>query len=290
MENNEISVNGSGVVVNGSDAVITKAGSYYLEGTLTDGSIEVAASDSSDVYVILDGAHITNQDGPALLLSSGNCRVTSRTGTKNELADAAASTLAAAVYAEVPVTFTGTGSLSIDGNYRYGIYAEKGVTVNEGTIKIESDQDGISAESLNANGGQITIVAGGDGVYTSKDLIVNGADLVALSSTADSAGGILADGDFVIKSGMVFATGADTDSPHGDNKLAYVKADVDAVDGDSISVNVKNTSVSLVKCELDLLGTGKIEDVLFSSADVSEGVYYDVKVAGVTKATVAAKK
>ena len=51
--------------VDGSTITITAGGTYVVSGALTDGEIVVAA-DGADVHLVLNGASITNADGPAI--------------------------------------------------------------------------------------------------------------------------------------------------------------------------------------------------------------------------------
>ena len=70
---------------------ITAAGTYVISGTLTAGSITVAAGEEDKVQLVLSGVDLTNPDGPALYIKSADkVFLTLADGTENTLSDGAA--------------------------------------------------------------------------------------------------------------------------------------------------------------------------------------------------------
>ena len=62
----EIKADGEGASIEGSTVTITAAGTYRINGTLSDGQIVVDAGDEAVVQLILDNADITNTAGAAI--------------------------------------------------------------------------------------------------------------------------------------------------------------------------------------------------------------------------------
>ena len=59
-------VSGEGAAVESATVTITAAGTYVVTGELTAGSLVVNAGDADKVQIVLDGASIRNETGPAL--------------------------------------------------------------------------------------------------------------------------------------------------------------------------------------------------------------------------------
>ena len=83
-----ITVDGSGVTADGANVTVTAAGTYLISGTLTSGSITVAAGEEDKVQLVLSGVDLTNPDGPALYVKSADkVFLTLAEGTDNTLSD-----------------------------------------------------------------------------------------------------------------------------------------------------------------------------------------------------------
>ena len=165
------------VSVDGSTITITASGTYVVSGTLTDGEIVVAA-DGADVHLILNGASITNADGPAIdVRDAGSAVLVLARGSDNALADGAAyadtgeDAATAALFSSDTLTLTGTGSLSVTGAYKDGISSKNGLAVTGSpTITVNAADDGLRGKDwLLIDGGTLTVTAGGDGLKSSED-------------------------------------------------------------------------------------------------------------------------
>lgn len=172
------SVSGSGASVDGSTVTISDAGTYVLSGSLTDGEILVTASDTSKVQIVLNGASITDQDGPAIDIESGDkVFITLATGTTNSLSDGSSYSLAdgedepdATIFSKSDLTINGEGSLTIDGNYKDAVHSKDDLVITGGDITIDATDDALSGKDcVKIDGGTIDIVAGGDGIKSSND-------------------------------------------------------------------------------------------------------------------------
>ena len=165
------------VSVDGSTITITASGTYVVSGALTDGEIVVAADDA-DVHLVLNGASITNADGPAIdVRDAGSAVLVLARGSDNALADGAAyadtgeDAATAALFSSDTLTITGTGSLSVTGAHRDGVSSKNGLAVTGSpTITVNAADDGLRGKDwLLIDGGTLTVTAGGDGLKSSED-------------------------------------------------------------------------------------------------------------------------
>ena len=77
------SVDGSGTTVDGSTVTISSEGTYIISGELSSGQIIVDASDDAKVQLVLAGATIHNENGPAIYAKNADkCFVTLADGTQ----------------------------------------------------------------------------------------------------------------------------------------------------------------------------------------------------------------
>lgn len=160
------------VEVDGSKVTITGAGTYVLSGTLNDGQIVVDTDDKDSVRLVLNGAEITCSDSSAIWVKNGETIITLADGTENTLTDGSEYTTdseddepKAAVYAKDDLTFNGTGSLTVNGNYKNGIQCKDALKFVSGTYTITAVNNGlVGKDSVSVKDGTYTITSGGDGI------------------------------------------------------------------------------------------------------------------------------
>lgn len=171
-------VSGEGAAVEGATVTITAAGTYAVTGELTAGSLVVNAGGQDKVQIVLSGASIRNEAGPALNIQQADkVFVTLADGTQNTLADGASYELAegedepnAALYSKADLTINGTGALSVEGNYRHGVNSKDDLVVTGGAITVVAKEDGLRGKDcVKVADGSFAITAGGDGVKSSND-------------------------------------------------------------------------------------------------------------------------
>lgn len=158
---------------------INAAGTYVVTGSLDQGQIVVEADKDADkVQVVLAGASVRNESGPALYVKSADkVFVTLADGTRNVLADGASYELAegedepnGAVFSKGDLTFNGTGSLAVEGSYRHGIVSKDDLVVAGGTYEVTAAEDGLRGrDCVKVADGDITVTAGGDAVKSNND-------------------------------------------------------------------------------------------------------------------------
>lgn len=171
-------VSGEGAAVEGSMVIITAAGTYVVSGELTAGSLTVNAGDADKVQIVLSGASIRNEAGPALNIQQADkVFVTLAAGSQNTLADGASYMLAegedepnAALYSKADLTINGTGALTVEGNYRHGVNSKDDLVVTGGTLTVTAKEDGLRGKDcVKVADGSFAITAGGDGVKSNND-------------------------------------------------------------------------------------------------------------------------
>lgn len=174
------SVQGAGAQTSAAGVVISSAGTYIVSGELTDGQLMVDAGDDDKVQLVLAGATIHNEDGPAIYVRNADkCFVTLDAGTENSLSDGSSYTLEddsdepyATLFSRCDLTLNGSGTLTVDG----------------GIVNVASCNEGYEAEKVYVNGGDTHIVASDDGVNASAADLSDDADADAVSSTLPNGG------------------------------------------------------------------------------------------------------
>ena len=218
--------NGSGVSINNATVTISKEGCYLISGELEDGQIIVDAGDSDKVQLVLDNASIHCSTGSAILVrNADNVKVTLAADSENELSDGTEyqtdnDNPDAALFSKDDLVINGSGSLTVQGNYKHGIAgnddlvitggrltvnslshalrSKDSVAILDGTFVLTSQKDGIQASNtedstkgwVQIDGGNFTIQSSGDGIQAETNLSIY-------------------DGSFTITSGGGAVNGAD---------------------------------------------------------------------------------
>ena len=171
LSDNNTTVDGSGVKVDGNIITINTSGTYSISGTLSDGQIIVNNSKEEKTYIILDGVDITCENSsPIQVLSSDETVISLADDSKNKISDGKTYSESennpdAAIFSKEDLTFIGNGSLEVSGNYDKGIVSKNDLVIESGTISVKSVADAIKGkDSVIIRGGNISIDAGGDGI------------------------------------------------------------------------------------------------------------------------------
>ena len=231
------------------DYTITTAGVYVFTGTLPDGSIVVNAGEEDKVQIVLSNASITNSDGPAIYaVAADKVFVTAEENTVNTLSDGSTYAVDAfgnnpdgAIFARCDLTINGTGSLAVNGNYKFGIVGKDDVVVTNVSLDVTSVSDGIvGKDSVSIGSGTISIVAGGDGIVsensedaTAGSVLIDGGTITIQTggSGADSAKGVKALAALVINGGDI-TIDAEDDALHSTTSVAITNGTLRLSSGD----------------------------------------------------------
>ncbi len=179
LEGTAIQVSGSNVTVEGTTATITAAGVYRLSGSLDDGQIVVETEDEGTVELILDNATITNSTSAPIFVSRAETVVivlanassnTVTDGANYVFTDAETGEPDAAIFSKSDLVISGSGSLTVNANYKNGIASKDSLTIENGVITVNAAADGIKGkDSVTILDGTLTIVSGSDGIQSTND-------------------------------------------------------------------------------------------------------------------------
>ena len=170
---------GKGVEVDGSTVTITKAGTYVISGSLTDGQLVVDA-DGEKVQLVLSGASIStssstalyvrNADKVFLTLADGTTNTISASGEDVETDD---HNLDGAVWSHDDLTVNGSGTLAVSSACGHGIVSKDDLTLVSGAVSVTAAVDALQAKGdLAVGGGTWTLSAGDDGMHSDADLVI----------------------------------------------------------------------------------------------------------------------
>ncbi len=179
LEGNSIAVSGAGAVANGRTLTIAEAGRYTLSGTLNDGQIIVSASNQDVVELVLNGVGITSaSSAPIYIKNAEKVTLVLADGSQNTVTDSDSYILEepgsdepnAAIFSQDDLTIKGSGALTVNANYRHGIFSKDDLKINGGTLTVNSLVDGLKGrDSITIKDGVITLNAGGDGMQSTND-------------------------------------------------------------------------------------------------------------------------
>ena len=250
---------GSGYSISGTALKITAPGVYTVTGSCADGSITVGKA-VEDVTLLLtdltlastETAPLTcNKNSSVLLGISGTVTLKDSEDPDNE--DSSDATVADAfegaaikVKSGASLSIYGTGTLTADGSAckngvkggagasivfadpdltailkaaNNGLACDDTLTIEGGNITIIADGDGIkaspddgdtdSAGILEINGGTITVTAGDEGIQTDGGIIITDGSLDITSDTGD---GVKSESDITIDNGTIKISARGTDT------------------------------------------------------------------------------
>ena len=204
-------ISGNGAYTNDGNVVITNGGCYVVSGTLTDGYLSVDAYDSSKVWILLDGVTINCSDDACIrvdqadkvfLTLSDNSQNTLTSGSSYS-DEALSDGTDGAIFAHDDLTINGSGSLTVNAEYRHGIAANDDLVITGGTITVTAAADAVHAnDSIRIKEASITLEAGDDGIVTSNEVengylymesgsltIKSGDDAIHTTGAIDLCGG-----------------------------------------------------------------------------------------------------
>lgn len=170
-------VRGTGVTCDGTHVTISRGGSYTLTGSCADGSVTVAPAQKEEVTLILSGLDLTSASySPLCAEGAEKLTVILADGTQNSLTDGASYSADstdetdAALFTDSDLILSGSGELTVRGNYACGIKSKDALEVLGGVYNITSASHAlVGRDTVTVSGGDFRISAGGDGVKTTND-------------------------------------------------------------------------------------------------------------------------
>lgn len=149
----KIEVSGTGATSTGGVLTISDEGTYVITGALTDGQIVVDASDTDKIQIVLNGVSIKNEvNAPIYIKSADKVFITLQENTINTLIDGAEyvqtdeKNVDGVIYSRADLTFNGTGTLNITGNYKHGIISKDDLVITGGVYNITAVKDALNGK------------------------------------------------------------------------------------------------------------------------------------------------
>ena len=186
-----------------------------------------------------------------------------------------------AIHADSTIEITG-GDIDITTCYE-GIEGPD-ISIDDATISIVSDNDGISGSSddgssavVSISGGTVTIDAGTDGIQSEAELNISGGTVDITTGGGNSASlgsdvsakGLKADGDIVVTAGTITIDSAD-DAIHADDTVTISGGDITITSGDD-GIHAEN-SIAIDGGEIDI--TKSYEGIESIVVTVSDGTIH----------------
>lgn len=127
---------------------------YILSGEFNEYTVVVAIDDTSKIQLVLNNCSIKNEQGPALYIKSADkVFVTLADNSKNYFSDGSEyeykdgdTTVDGAVFSRADLTFNGTGTLKVNGNYKQGIVSKDDIVIGGGVYDIVAVKKGLNGK------------------------------------------------------------------------------------------------------------------------------------------------
>ncbi len=204
-------VEGNYAEVDGSRITITHSGTFYVDGTLDDGQINVniadEAADPETVKIFLNNANITGKSAPAILVTNAeNTSLNIVDGTVNSISDgdtayAGDSLGAAVIEAKDDITVkggtVGDGILNITANTQDGLVCNNDIKFTGGTVNITTLNSTDKTDAVKGktsvtvkDSAVLNIDAEGDGLKSSKGSVTISGGTTEIKAGNDAVQGV----------------------------------------------------------------------------------------------------
>ncbi|HNX44905.1 MAG TPA: carbohydrate-binding domain-containing protein [Bacteroidales bacterium] len=239
-----VSVEGQHVTVNSTSE--TQDINYSLSGTTQNGMFKIYSDKRFNL--LLNGVSITNQDGPAInVQSKKKTSVELIAGTTNYVTDGATYAPPAingngeeedqkgTFFSEAKLVFSGTGSLTIEGNgsEQHALCSDDLIQVDGGNITVtKAVVDGIHGkDGIEITGGAVNVTASGDAIDGDEACILISGGTVTTNNTQADVKGISCDSTLTISGGTLDLTIS------GDQSKAIQSNQAMTLSGGSITIH-----------------------------------------------------
>ncbi|MBQ9657816.1 MAG: carbohydrate-binding domain-containing protein [Clostridia bacterium] len=217
LSDEKISVEGSGVTNNGNTIVINSAGTYYITGSISDGTIQINAGKEDEVQLVLDNASITSKTtAPINGIKAKKLTITLADNSENTITDSSNYTEFTdeeskepdgAIFTKTDLVINGSGNLTVNANYEDGIVSKDGLKIINCNINVNSQDDAIRGKDYVAiNGANLNITSKEDAIKSKNDsdeelgyIVIDDAN-ITINAGDD---GIHAEHKIVINSGEI---------------------------------------------------------------------------------------
>lgn len=259
---------------------------YVLKGSTTNGSLKVYSENKFKLS--LAGVSILNPKGAAInIQSSKRAFIVCADGTTNTLSDGSSYTsvtsgedMKACLFSEGQLVFSGSGLLTVTGNYKHAIASDEYVRMRSGcNITVTSAvKDGIHTnESVIIGGGILDISSAGDAIQCEKGGITISGGFVKVSTTEDKAHGLKSCLDVNMSGGALQAqvSGAASKGISCDGNLTILGGKITVFTSQTaLYENNDLSSCAGIKCDGNMMVSGG-EIALQSTGGAGKGINCD---------------
>lgn len=275
---------------------ITDAGTYVFSGTATDAQIAVAAEDSDNVRVVLNGVDITCRTAAAIqVYTAADPRTEGEYGVTIEIAAGSENVVNgshtkkindddikhdAAISSNISLGFEGTGNLTVNGDnegieVKYGHLTFNGgnVTINSHDDPLNGSEDGVAVVTINDGYIYSSVTSDpqyeGDGLDSNGYIKINGGTAINLAHPYSMDSGIDSDMGSYINGGTVIGAGNMYDPIQEDSQQLYMMLQFAESTDDLLVVTDENDKPVFA---YDF--PHSYTYIAFSTPELKEGIYH----------------
>ncbi|WKY46573.1 carbohydrate-binding domain-containing protein [Eubacteriaceae bacterium ES3] len=264
LNGSSISVSGNGATADGSTLTIGSEGVYILSGTLNDGQIIIDAADTDKIQIVLNGVDISSSSfAPIYVKSADKVFITLSENTENTLTDGSSYTqiddnnVDGVIFSKADLTINGTGSLTINSNYKNGIVSKDDLVITGGNFQITTVNNALSGkDAVKIADGTFSISApNGKGIKSqnedddTKGYVYIAGGNVDISSSyegIEAVAIVIADGNINIVSSDDGLNGATENSGNSGNPGGEMGADSNvyiSISGGTLNINASGDGI-----------------------------------------------
>ncbi len=255
--------------------VISFGGTHTLKGNI---ECPVIIDTTEDVTLVLSNATLKSTDSPAIYIVNANQTEIQLVGASTITDATSYSSLyidtKGALFSEDSLVFSGSGSLTVTGNYKHAIACDDDIIIKGGNITVNSAiTDGIHVnDEFRMNEGKLTVKsAGSDAIQSEQLVLINGGtmDISATGNGIKASNNLGLTCDISISGGTVKISSTN-DALRSDNTISFsggtttINSENDGIQADD-SVTVKGGKI-IATCSNDGL-KGKV--ITVSDGDIS---------------------
>ncbi len=188
---------------------VDSGGTYVLSGSLQGGRLLINSPDDEPVRLVLNGADISSNDGPAIyVMNAKKLVVILAEGKTNSISDGGTYSSVAndengphsAVFSMDDLTIIGNGTLNVNANYNNGIYSKDKLKIGGGIISVKAEDDAlVGRDCVLISGGKIDLNSKDEGIKTTNNDVDKGFIQITGGSVKIVSSGNAIDAESVIK-------------------------------------------------------------------------------------------